>query len=403
MSADAISTKSSREHIWLRASVVGGLWASIEIIIGSFLHNLKVPLAGSIMTMIGIIFLVSFFQLWPYRGLLWRAGLICALMKSISPSAVILGPMTGILMEAFIMEGMILLLGRNLVACLAGGATAMLGTLIHKLVNLLIYYGLNLVVIFENLYQYAVKQLNITTTNPWWLILLLALIYLSLGLVAAWVGYLTGKNASLLEPQSPSGNQDVRGEIFRLGEEKRYSKARLVLLVVFIPGILYLLNALPLAWGMSLTALLTLLILVYYPSVRKRFRRMGLWIQLLLIILLASFFIGNLGNHPRGINLSGLLEGCRMALRAVMLFTGFSALSVELRNPVVKTFLVNQGLSNLYTALSLAFAILPQMTETISRPSDFLKNPLKSIPLMLRQAEHWLATVQKEKESRQNV
>jgi hypothetical protein len=34
--------------IWLKASVVGSIWASIEIILGSFLHNLRFLEGGGI-------------------------------------------------------------------------------------------------------------------------------------------------------------------------------------------------------------------------------------------------------------------------------------------------------------------------------------------------------------------
>ena len=66
------------DPVWLKASVVGGLWASFEIIIGSFLHNLRIPFAGSTLAAFGIMLLVSFYVYWPSRGLIWRAGIICA-------------------------------------------------------------------------------------------------------------------------------------------------------------------------------------------------------------------------------------------------------------------------------------------------------------------------------------
>ena len=34
--------KKELDDLWVRAAVVGGLWASVEIIIGSFLHNARV-------------------------------------------------------------------------------------------------------------------------------------------------------------------------------------------------------------------------------------------------------------------------------------------------------------------------------------------------------------------------
>src|SRR5664280_40231 len=102
-------------QIWLKASVVGSIWASVEIILGSFLHNLKFPLSGMILSFISVWFLISFLQIWKENGLIMRAGIICALMKSISPSAFILGPMIGIFIEAILIELFILILGKNLI------------------------------------------------------------------------------------------------------------------------------------------------------------------------------------------------------------------------------------------------------------------------------------------------
>jgi hypothetical protein len=79
--------------IWLKAAVIGSLWASVEIVAGSFLHNLQVPFSGTILTAFAILLLSAFSRLWKESGIIWRAGIICALMKSISPSAVIIGPM----------------------------------------------------------------------------------------------------------------------------------------------------------------------------------------------------------------------------------------------------------------------------------------------------------------------
>jgi len=78
---------------WLKAAVIGSIWASVEIILGSFLHNLKIPFSGMILSFISVWLLISFLQLWKENSIILRAGIICALMKSISPSALILGPM----------------------------------------------------------------------------------------------------------------------------------------------------------------------------------------------------------------------------------------------------------------------------------------------------------------------
>ncbi|MBP1599578.1 MAG: hypothetical protein H6Q05_4955, partial [Acidobacteria bacterium] len=80
--------------------MLGSLWAANEIVLGSFLHNVGVPFTGTILACIGVAVLVAGLRLWDDPGVVWRAGVICSLMKSISPSSVILGPMVGILAEA---------------------------------------------------------------------------------------------------------------------------------------------------------------------------------------------------------------------------------------------------------------------------------------------------------------
>ena len=178
--------------IWLKASVVGSIWASIEIILGSFLHNLKIPLSGMILSFIGVWILIAFLQVWKENGLVWRAGIICALMKSVSPSALILGPMIGIFTEAILIELFIFVFGKNLMGYLFGGAFAVLSTILHKLVSLLILYGFDFVKILSDLYSYAVKQIDLAQLSPIYLIAFIAAIYIFTGMVGAVAGYITG-------------------------------------------------------------------------------------------------------------------------------------------------------------------------------------------------------------------
>src|SRR6056297_2951265 len=107
---------------WLKAGIIGSTWAAFEIIVGSFLHNLQIPFAGTMLSATSVFLLISFVQIWKEKGLLLRAGIICALMKSISPSAVIIGPMVGIFMEGFLIELFLLVLGRNAMGYVVAGA-----------------------------------------------------------------------------------------------------------------------------------------------------------------------------------------------------------------------------------------------------------------------------------------
>ena len=78
-------------------------------------------MAGTTLAFAGTVLLLGYYQLWPYKGLIIRAGLITAIMKSVSPSAVIFGPMTGILLEAVLIELVILIAGNNLFSYIIAG------------------------------------------------------------------------------------------------------------------------------------------------------------------------------------------------------------------------------------------------------------------------------------------
>lgn len=184
---------SKLSSTWIKAAVIGSLWASVEIVAGSFLHNLQIPLTGTILTAFAIFLLSAFSVLWKDAGIFWRAGLICALMKSISPSAVIIGPMIGIITKAFLFEIMLLTLGRNIFGTLAGGALAAVSAVFHKFFTLLILYGFDFVRILDSLYHYAIKQLNINGVRPLEVIGILLGFYLLIGLFSSIFGLLAGR------------------------------------------------------------------------------------------------------------------------------------------------------------------------------------------------------------------
>ncbi len=382
------------DTIWLKAAVCGGLWASVEIILGSFLHNLRVPMAGSVLASFGIVLMVAFFQIWPERGLIWRAGLICALMKSVSPSAVILGPMTGIMMEALLLEMGIRLLGKNLAGYLMAGSLALLSALLHKLMSLILLYGLNILTIYLNLFYFASRQINIPDTDPWILILVVGILYLLFGALAALAGYAAGRRA-IREPavrvkSSESGRP--QHDIFEPSEAS-FSMPLFILHVLAIPGGLLLMNFSQRIVAYPVMILYTLFCLLYYRNTIRRFQKPLFWFQLLVIILLASVFLDSFENGAAGINWSGVLSGVDMNIRAILVVAGFSAISIELKNPLITNFLVKKGFRQVYLAISLAFSALPAMMEEISQPRRFISRPFSSIRNLVSGAPLWLETL----------
>src|SRR5512133_1654548 len=169
--------KTRLNEKWIKASIIGTIWAASEIVLGSFLHNLRIPFSGNILTAIGIVILISISYIWRERGLFWRAGLICAIMKTMSSSAVISGPMIAIFAESVLLELSSRLLGRNMIGYSVGAMLAMSWNLFHKIAGYIIYYGSNIIDVYTNLLKMAQKQLNISTDIVWLPIIVLLVVY----------------------------------------------------------------------------------------------------------------------------------------------------------------------------------------------------------------------------------
>jgi len=188
-----MTQKAYLNEKWIKASILGTIWASSEIVLGSFLHNLRVPFSGNILTAIALVILISASYKWKENGLFWRAGIICALLKTMSPSAVIFGPMIAIFSESVLLELSTRLLGRTIAGYILGSALAMSWNLFQKIFNFIIFYGYNIVEVYTNLMKYAEKQLYLKFDAVWAPIVLLLVLYALFGVVSAIIGIRTGK------------------------------------------------------------------------------------------------------------------------------------------------------------------------------------------------------------------
>ena len=384
---------------WLKASVIGSIWASVEIILGSFLHNLKIPLSGMILSFISVWLLISFLQVWKENGLIMRAGIICALMKSISPSALILGPMIGIFTEAILIELFILMLGKNLIGYMIGGAFAVLATLIQKLVSLLILYGFDFIKILSDLYLFAVKQIDLEHLSPTFLIILIVFIYIITGMAGAIAGYTTGLKYLKTKSFSDHQHEVVLNTKNKLSENpinQSYSLIFLLINLFSIGAILFLMNT-PhfIAAIVSSITYMGFCILKYKNSL-KRLKKISFWVSF-MIITFAAAFLWNGFSHGAFFSMDGLIIGLKMNARAIIIVIGFASLSVELKNPVIKSLLYHRGFASLYQSLSLAFSALPFFLSNLSKSKN-KKKGISGISFhgLLGQAEALLNIFEKE-------
>lgn len=377
---------------WLKASVVGSLWATIEIIIGSLLHNLKIPLAGTTLSYITVFLIISFFQLWRENGIIWRAGLICALMKSISPSAIILGPMIGILSEALILEMVIRLAGKNPIAYALGGALAVFSALVQKAATLLLLYGWDFVRLLENMALFATRQLRIENLSPSNLLWLLSAIYLLSGSIAGILGYRTGRmylKTHENENITATVQSHARSDLFRHSKKRRHSIPLLFMaFFMLIAGMLIISYS---SLKISLLFSFFWLLFTYrrYGHNMRYLKKPGLWLQLGFIILFSVvFWQGFSMQEP--FKPEGLVVGIKMSLRALVLLGGFTAISIELKNPVIKNLLYSRGLQSLYESLELSFEALPGIMEEFSLQTKKILGFRKMTHAMLKRSQSML-------------
>jgi hypothetical protein len=387
-------TNREQDLLWMRAAVAGGLWASVEIIVGSFLHNMRIPFAGSILAFNGTVLLLGFYTIWPYRGLVMRAGLITAIMKSVSPSAIILGPMTGILLEALLIEVAIALLGKNLISYMVAGILSLSSALFHKIISLIIYYGFNLVKIYVNMINFGLKQLHVREATDVQILWFLMAFYVFFGVLTGWLGYLVGKKAGKIKNQQQSGTvlsaQPAERELFVLDEKHTGSMRLLALHTVALPVGLLLVNWHYRVCGFVFMAVYVLVFGWVYRRALRRLRKPVFWSQLVIIVLLSALF-WNFGKPGHvWFSREGFLVGFEMLLRALFIVTGFSALSVELLNEKVRDFLFRIGFGRFYKGIGLAFSALPVMISLLPSSREILHSPVKSLLKPLAMADNWL-------------
>ena len=342
------------------------------------------------MAFLSVAIIVSFSMIWKDKGLIIRAGLIAALMKSISPSAIILGPMVGIILEAAFLQVFVLMFGRTLFGFALGGAFAVAGVLFQKVGRLLISYGMGFLNILDNIFKYAVKELNLSTDNPTQAILILISFYAFWGVLAAFIGYFSGKRASTTKSDFSDFSSDVeKGNLFKQTTAEQYSIYLLVFHFCALIVGMYIINTVNYWISPIYVSLYIILVIGKYRHSLRRLRKPTFWIWLVGITFLATYFLDNTNNEP-GISISGLTVGLLMNLRAAMVLFSFAAISTELKNPIIKSVMYQRGAASFYQSLELAFGILPAVTELFPGAKELLKKPMLSIIGIINKADNIL-------------
>lgn len=372
---------------WLKAAVLGANWAASEIILGSFLHNLHIPFKGSILTAIGLVLLIASSYKWHDKGIFWRAALVCALMKTMSPSAVIFGPMIAIFMEGVLFNLAVYLLGRNIAGFLLGSTLAMSWVLAQKVFNYILYYGFNIVGVYGSVVEYAERQFELQADLFWLPVLFLLGAYLLFGWIATIAGIRIGKRIDAVD-DIPEWKDANRG--FTLQPQRRenfsYSLYWLAFSFLAIIGSMILINNSPIYVWTVFTAALVMIWVKRYKRGLRQLSKPRFWIFFAAITTLSALLISSLSNGSGGW-LDGIVIGLEMNFRAAVIIVGFSVLGTELYNPKIRDYLSKSAFRQLPLALEAAFESLPAIVAQLPAATTFIRKPLLVVRLLIRNAD----------------
>lgn len=359
---------------WIKASILGTIWASSEIVLGSFLHNLRIPFSGNILTAIGIIILISASYKWKENGLFWRAGVICALLKTLSPSAVIFGPFVAILSEALLLELSVKLLGRTIPGLIIGSILAMSWNLFYKVFKMILFYGNNIIDVYTNLMQYTEQQLGLQFDAVWTPLILLLIIQILFGLVSALIGIRTGSETVKIQTTFQNKYQTEDTENSFKHNNFSHSVNWLIINVFFMIGSLVLIGRINFAIWVVMEIVIAVVWALRYKRALRQLVRPRIWIYFIIITMITAFVFTRIQSESKTIT-DALLIGVEMNLRAIIMIMGFSVLGTELYNPKIRDYFARSYFKQLPVALRLSLESLPVMIANTPDLKSIVKNP----------------------------
>lgn len=379
--------------VWLKAAILGSTWAVSEIILGSFLNNLRVPFNGNILTTIGLMLMIAASYKWKDSGLFWRTGLICALMKTLSPSAIIFGPMIAIFMEALLLDLSVRVLGRNIFGYIVGSILAMSWILAQKIINMVLFYGNNIIAVYTELMKFAERQLKTNFDLVVLPLFILLGIYMVFGLISAYFGVKIGRRLLDVSTLKIENSAALNFDFFpKKTDNFPYKIQWLVFNFVVLIGVLLVINFTAIyIWVFSTLAALTIWI-IRYKRALKQLSKPKFWGFFILITLLTAFLITGVQNEQNRW-ISGLIIGLQMNFRAAVVIVGFSVIGQELYNPQIRNYFAKTGFKQLPIALEIAFDSLPDLIKNLPDIKSVFKNPVGIVQTMVHQAEQKFNTM----------
>ncbi len=393
-------------EIWLKAAVIGGLWGASEIVLGSFLHNLRIPeIAGNILAAIGIILLISSHHIWRERGIIWRAGLICAALKLLSPSPVIIGPIMAITMQAFLVYSSISIFGSNIVGYLVGGGCAMMWNLVLRILYALVVFGRTLIELYESIVETFFGYFHLPVSGFWIPLIAAFLVFFIFGCAASVVGvYIGRKSVQYKNTIRIDSNRSVEHFpiAFASKSHSNYSSVKILLHLLSLGVGLHLVFNYPFTLGISALFLYAGIIFFTERSILSPvIYKPVFWIGLIILTTLTGIFLGK-SNNSTLVSAEGFQIGLEMSMRALFIVIGFSALSRELGNPHLLQSASRLGLYRFTNIMRVVFNVVPHMIAELPKGTQW-RNPVRVLSGMINKLDDWLSVIRQQQKRVNNI
>ena len=189
-------TKSGRpDRFYAFAAAFGALWGTMEITLGAFLHTLRVPLAGILLSAVAAMILVGERQLLPRRGLALATGIVAAICKTISPGGIIITPMIAIVMESVLVEAVLLIAPRAMITAGLAGAMCTIWSAFQGLITQYIFYGKGVLDLYMVLLKKSGKWLGLSSAVSWWVLAALIGVIAATGALGGVMGLRIGRES----------------------------------------------------------------------------------------------------------------------------------------------------------------------------------------------------------------
>lgn len=183
---------------WVTIGLFGALWGAVELTLGSVLHAICPPLAdtfltGMVMGGIGVAVALIGRRFVPKRGSLILIGVVTAILKLLSVSGVVVGPVAAILMESVLME-IVLWIAHvpRWPAFALGGALAVAWNLPHKFIMMRLIYGKDFLTVYNKMVQDGSQALGLDASLALLILAILLLVRLVVGAISGWSAWQLG-------------------------------------------------------------------------------------------------------------------------------------------------------------------------------------------------------------------